>query len=148
MGVMKYIQHMCIVNVMKMGNITHRARIEPTFRASVLTITPPRICDEITLSTSNCKCGSLPERSVQTTGTTPWNYKSFNWSLLLTSTYRYIYKCSYTQGRLNNHKVYGLYRTVFTDEQCRGGDETEQESTPHTYCVLGQCANHYTTQAP
>ena len=58
------------MGVMKMGNSVYRAAIEPTslaFRASVLTITSPRLPDIITLYTPTCLCGSLPEKSVQTT---------------------------------------------------------------------------------
>ena len=62
--------HDCIVRVMKMRNIVPRAGIEPTtlaFRARVLTIIPPRLFDVTTIPTSTCLCGSLPERSLQTT---------------------------------------------------------------------------------
>ena len=42
---------------MKMGNIAPRAGIKPTclaFWASMLTITPPRLPDVITIPTPNC----------------------------------------------------------------------------------------------
>ena len=57
------------MGVMEMGNIVLRVGIELTslaFQASVLTITPPRLCDVTTLPTPTCLCGSLPERSLQT----------------------------------------------------------------------------------
>ena len=56
--------------VMKMGNIVHRVGIEHTyiaFQASMLTITPHRLSDITMLPVPTCLCGSLPERSVQTT---------------------------------------------------------------------------------
>ena len=52
------------------GNIVPTAGIEPTslaFYASVLTITPPSLADVNTLQTHTCLCGSMPDRSVQTT---------------------------------------------------------------------------------
>ena len=67
---------MYVLCVMKMGNIAPRAEIEPTslaFRASVLTITPPRIPYVTTLSKPAYLCGSMPERSVQTTTYTCMN---------------------------------------------------------------------------
>ena len=48
-----------------MGNIVPRAGIESTslaFQTSVLTITPPRLPDVITIPTNTCLNGSLPER--------------------------------------------------------------------------------------
>ena len=55
---------------MKIGTSAHRAGIEPmslAFQASVLSITQPRLPDVTTVPTPTCICGSLPERSVQTT---------------------------------------------------------------------------------
>ena len=56
--------------VMIVGNSVPRAGIEPillAFQASVLPITPPRLSDVSTLSTPTCLCGTMPQRSVQTT---------------------------------------------------------------------------------
>ena len=52
-----------VVQVMKMGNIEHRAGLG----ASVVILTVTRFPDAITLSTCTCRNGSLPERSVQST---------------------------------------------------------------------------------
>ena len=53
---------------MKMGTIAPIEANEQSlrFRASVLTITPPKHPDATTLSTPACLCGCLSERSVQT----------------------------------------------------------------------------------
>ena len=59
-----------VVRVMKMGNIVLRAGIETTplaFWVSVLTIIPHRLLDVTILPTPTCLCGSLLERSMQTT---------------------------------------------------------------------------------
>ena len=56
--------------VMKMRNIALRVRVKPTshaFRATIWTLTPPKIPDVTILPPSTCLCSSLPERSVQTT---------------------------------------------------------------------------------
>ena len=53
-----------------MENNVPRAGFEPTSLepwASVLIITSPNLLDDITLSKSTCLCGSLHDRSVQTT---------------------------------------------------------------------------------
>ena len=63
-----------VMGVMKMGSIVPRAGIELTsldFRASVLTISPPKPLDVTILPMSTCLCGSLPERSVQTATLVP-----------------------------------------------------------------------------
>ena len=55
-----------------MGNIAPRVAIKPTplaFRARVLTISPRRLPDVTMLPVPTCLCGSLPEKSVQTTTT-------------------------------------------------------------------------------
>ena len=52
-----------VVDVMKMGNLALRGGIEPTFLASVLTITP-WLPDVIRLPTPTCICGSWHERPV------------------------------------------------------------------------------------
>ena len=60
--------YVCVAGVMKMGNIVAGTEIEPTslaFRASVLTITSPRLPDVTTILMPTCLCCSLPERSVQ-----------------------------------------------------------------------------------
>ena len=57
------------VAVMKMGNIAYVAGFELTRIAlwdGVLTITPPKLPDIISLPTPTCLCGSLPLRSVHT----------------------------------------------------------------------------------
>ena len=59
-----------VMGVMKMGNIVPTVGIEPTslaFQASVLTITPPRFPHVTILPTPTCLCGSLLEKSAQTT---------------------------------------------------------------------------------
>ena len=59
-----------VMGLMKMGNIAPRAGIEPTslaFQVNGVTITPPRLPDVTTLPSPIYLCGSLPERSVQTT---------------------------------------------------------------------------------
>ena len=58
-----------VVDVMKMVNIAPRAGIKPislAFRISVLINAQPWLPDVTTLPTHPCLCGSLPERSVQT----------------------------------------------------------------------------------
>ena len=63
-----------------MENIAPKAGIESTsiaFRASVLSITPPRFLDVTTLPTPTCLCAFLSERSVQTTYIErDWSYNS------------------------------------------------------------------------
>ena len=61
----QFVQHhgygLSVVGVMKVGNIAQGAGIELTslaFQASVITITPSRLPDVITLSRSICVCGS------------------------------------------------------------------------------------------
>ena len=64
--------------------------IEPTYlvyRASVLTITPPRLADVTTFPRPTCLFGSLPERSVQTTHTTLVPLVTIVSLLMLTITY-------------------------------------------------------------
>ena len=59
-----------IMGVMKMGNIVHRAGIEPTslaFRASVLPLHHVGYPDVTTIPTPTCLCGPLPQRSVHAT---------------------------------------------------------------------------------
>ena len=59
-----------VIGVMNIGNIAPTAGIEPislAFQASVLTMAPPRLPDLANLPTRIFLCGSLPERSVQTT---------------------------------------------------------------------------------
>ena len=59
-----------VVGVMKMGNIEPRAGVEPAslaFRASVFTITPPRLPDFNTAPMRTCLCYFMRQRSVQTT---------------------------------------------------------------------------------
>ena len=58
------------VRILRMGNIARRVGIEPiplAFWTSMLTITPHRLPNVITLPTPACICDSLPERQVQTT---------------------------------------------------------------------------------
>ena len=55
---------------MNMRQISPKAGFEPAqlaFQPSVLTITPHRLPDSITLSTPISVCGTLPERVMQTT---------------------------------------------------------------------------------
>ena len=60
-----------VMDVMKMGNIVPRVEIDDislALRTSVLTIiTQLRLSDVTTVPTLTCLCGSLPERSVQST---------------------------------------------------------------------------------
>ena len=84
---------------MKMGIIAPRAGIEPTsaeFGVRMLTITPLRLSDVTTLSMPTCLCGSLHERSVQTTTLVPLHFvRLFNSHVMLTVTcrqYTYIYR--------------------------------------------------------
>ena len=59
---------------MKMGNIVPRMGIKPTslaLWANVLNITLPRLLDVTSVPLPTCLCGSLLERSVQTTTLTP-----------------------------------------------------------------------------
>ena len=59
----------CFVRVKKMGNVVHRAGIEPTLLAVwaiVLTVTPPRLSDVIDLSMCICLCDSLSDSQCKT----------------------------------------------------------------------------------
>ena len=70
--------------MMTWGNISPTVGFEPTpleFRASVLTITPPRLPDVTTLPMPTCLCVSLPQRSVQTaTILTEPGHHAHSWS--------------------------------------------------------------------
>ena len=62
------------MGVMKMENVVPRVEIKPTslaLWASVLPLHPIGFPDVTTLPMSSCLCGSLPERSVQTTTLIP-----------------------------------------------------------------------------
>ena len=64
-----------VVGGTTMGNIVHRAGFEPTslaFRASVLPLYYVGFTDVTTIPTPACLCGSLPQRSVQTTTIAYW----------------------------------------------------------------------------
>ena len=59
-----------VMGVMKMENIVPRVGLKPTslaFWASVLSFQTCRLPDLTTMHMSSCLCGSLPQRSVQTT---------------------------------------------------------------------------------
>ena len=63
------------MGMIKMGYIAPRVGPELTsfaFYTGVTTVTTPRLPDAITLPTPTCLCGSLPERSVQTTALAKW----------------------------------------------------------------------------
>ena len=59
-----------VVGVMKMGNITPIAGLEPisvSFQASVLPLHNVGFPDVTTIPTPTCVCSSLPQRSLQST---------------------------------------------------------------------------------
>ena len=59
-----------VMGLMKMRNIAPRVGIEPTslaFQANVLTVTQPRLHDDIALTIPTYLCSCLPERTVHTT---------------------------------------------------------------------------------
>ena len=68
--------------VMTKGHIAPRPRIYPTsltFQTSTLTITPARLPDVTSLSTTTCPRSTLPERSVQSTKSFKLSFNAYNY---------------------------------------------------------------------